>query len=414
MFLQTKRIRLTFQIICIILLAVLFAALINLSQVAAFAESERSVNSVVKEMSVFDNFEKNKRLYNVAIDHVSTNMNPDAKISSVKQLSGFDGSRFALFEMSPIGYAVYHVDSGKFVEYSPYSPSPYYGYSSNLYYGGGMQFYRLDGDTLSHTLKTDLKLSSSAIKELAEEFSPQYKSYSKTKVTDIVSYVDKGGTRPSAHTIKSVSAQKEAPQTRATPRINTTWYFIRLYTENQMGYRPNGACGYIATNILLGYLYYAYDYGLVLPFYVDVPNTCMNGPGLTNHLLTLAGQDPTIDDDKYSYPGTTAVDMYNVLSDYFTSVPNTLYWTCSWSILDANLTSTLDSGYPVVIFGNLKDPQPNSSGNINHAVVAFNWARYGFLNLGKMYFVHYGWSEYSYVLLYDPLIGNNLRLTINE
>ena len=70
-------------------------------------------------------------------------------------------------------------------------------------------------------------------------------------------------------------------------------FFPKLTTARQIGYRDGNVCGYIASNLIIGYNYFAYDYGLIKDLsFVDRTNKTMNGPGLTNKLLELAaGED---------------------------------------------------------------------------------------------------------------------------
>jgi hypothetical protein len=134
----------------------------------------------------------------------------------------------------------------------------------------------------------------------------------------------------------------------------------------------------------------------------------MNGPGLTNRLLELAGEDPS----GTNFSGTYSYDMFVVIGAYLNEVFNTEPWTYSWYFLNTNVKSTLDDGYPVVIFGSLKQPN-GASGNINHAVVAYDYANYGFLNASRKYRVHYGWSGYASVWLESPTIGSNCFMKIS-
>lgn len=200
-----------------------------------------------------------------------------------------------------------------------------------------------------------------------------------------------------------------APQT-TTARISMTSFYPQLTTDTQIGYWEvgnSGVCGYIAANLIIGYNYFAFDYGLISnSSYVNFSNKTMNGPGLTKRLIELDGKDP----DGSSIGGTDALAIFNIMDEYFAEVYNTEPWTYSWYLLGTNVKSTLDAGYPVAIFGNLNNPQGGS--NINHAVVACDYANYGFLNMFRKYRVHFGWSGYASVWLESPVIGSDFYMRI--
>lgn len=132
--------KLTVIVLCFILLLSLSALFCLPIASTAFADTQEISNSAMAQMTAYEDISKNQRLYNVALNHISKNMKAGSSVSSVKQLVDFDGNRYTLFELTPIGYMIYHIDSGKFVEYAEESYSPYLGFSSNLYYGGAMQY----------------------------------------------------------------------------------------------------------------------------------------------------------------------------------------------------------------------------------------------------------------------------------
>ena len=106
--------------------------------------------------------------------------------------------------------------------------------------------------------------------------------------------------------------------------------------------------------------------------------------------------------------GTQANGSVQLIAKWTPNVYNVQY---SWYFLGLNVQSTLDDNYPVALFGNLASPT-NLKDKGNHAVVAYDYAKYGFLNLGVKYRVHYGWEGYPSVWLEDPLLGSNLFMKI--
>lgn len=393
-----------------IALIILLGAIYSIPM-AGVAFAEAKSNRIVNEMEAFENKTMNQRLYTLTSNHIATNMNRNSSIATTKQLVDFAGNRYVLFELSPKGYIIYHIDSGKFVEYSEDSFSPYLGYSSNLCYGGGMQYYYLQEDKFFHTIKHDLSFPQSSVSELCSDSQNMSDNFCVHPSSENLNFINKGTPlRRGVEEIKGVAEKREQLQTRSTsPRISMTDFFPRLITTDEIGYRDNGCCGYIATNLIIGYNYFAYDYGLINnSSYVDFTNKTMNGTGLTDRLLTLAGQDPEAD----YIPGTYSYNMFVVLGSYFDEISNYRPWTLSWYFLSTNVKSTLDDGYPVVLFGSLPDPD-GISGNINHAVVAYDYANYGFLNLGTKYRVHFGWSGCASIWLESPTIGSNCFMKIS-
>lgn len=224
-----------------------------------------------------------------------------------------------------------------------------------------------------------------------------------------LSYINGTRTRYVVDKIQGVVENNQTMSSRTTTaRISMADFFSNLYTASEIGYRNGGVCGYIATNLIIGYNYFAFDYGLITnSSYVNQINKSMNGPGLTNRLLELAGENPA----NSSFDGTYSADMHEVLGEYLDEVYNLETWEYSWYFLGLNVQSTLDDNYPVALFGNLASPT-NLKDKGNHAVVAYDYAKYGFLNLGVKYRVHYGWEGYPSVWLEDPLLGSNLFMKI--
>src|SRR5690625_2103942 len=98
-------------------------------------ESEKS--SIVNSINTYETKLQNKRLYSLAKNHIERDMlgGKQTQIERVKELKDFNDNIYTLFELKPTGYIIYHNESGKFIEYSLESPSPYLGHHEELYYG---------------------------------------------------------------------------------------------------------------------------------------------------------------------------------------------------------------------------------------------------------------------------------------
>ena len=397
----TKRLSIALSIILLLFITfgICFAGNLGTTPVAAAEQA------TVANMTAYSSFAENQRLYAMTEDHIDVNMGSDLTIDSIKSLQDFDGNQYTLFELDPIGYIIYYNDSGKYIEYSESSYSPYLNLTGNLYYGGAMQYYREDGDVLIHTLKSDTTIDKTNIPVLSSYSHEMALALTENPDTHNLSYIGGGETHYAAPVIDGVVSTRAA----VSANISMTSFFPNLRTSTQIGYRSGGVCGYIAGAMMIAYNYFAFDSGLITnSSYINSSAKTLNGPGLTNRLLELNGQDP----DASSFDGTTGTSLMNIVGNYLDTVPNRHGWSYGWRILAIDATATLDQGYPVPLFGSL--PQLTSSGNVNHAVVAYDYEKYGFLNLGTKYRVHYGWSGYSSVWLESPVIGTVMFMTISD
>ena len=374
----------------------------------AFANSysNEEANSVVlNQIAVYDSAAKNAKLLKIVQAHIDTNMegNGNRTIKRVKNLYDFDGNMFTLFELNPIGYIVYHGESGKFIEYAENSPSPYLDVDGKLYYGGPMQYYRTEIDHLIGTLKTDVIITKADIQLLAPESRKMKNSINENRNYNVLSYIDGEITKmPSV----AILEEKQNDNTiMSTPSVAMTTFFPRLQYSWQMGYvgKGGGVCGYIAANLMLGYSYFAYDGGLLNSYYANSDQT-MNSWNLTRRLLELNGIDP----DGTEFPGTTATGMKDVVYAFLLERPNWLGWEVAWSISSVWVKEHINNNHPVALFGNW--PDVSASGNVNHAIVAYGHRKCGFLNLDTEYRVHYGWSGYSDVRITSGITGTTLYL----
>ncbi|MFA6866956.1 MAG: hypothetical protein WCR54_05515 [Clostridia bacterium] len=395
-------------IICFLLASVTILAFGGTSAIA-YAQTKDLDSKFACNMTAYDNYVLNERLLDLTKSHIKQNMGEDFLIEKTKTLYDFDGNKYTLFELSPTGYIIYHIDSGKFVEYSAESVSPYLNVSKNLYYGGAMQYYYGVKDTLQHTIKKDINFSASNISMLALDSRKMVKALNVNILESNIDYINGKCSNINIANIEGEVEKKEKSLSKTTSaRIGMTSFFPNLKTASQIGYRDGGACGYIATNLVIGYNYFAFDYGLISnSSYVNFSNKTMNGSGLTDRLLVLNGENP----NGGNFGGTTSNTMYNVMKDYMDEINNYESWKCSWYLLSPNTKSTLDDGYPVALFGSFDNPQ--ASGSINHAVVAYDYGNYGLFNMYRKYRVHFGWTDYASVWLESPVVGSNFFMKIS-
>lgn len=361
-----------------------------------------SASEQTKMTSINTSSTENQRLLTLTERYIDVNMGENLTIDNTKSLQDFDHNLYTLFELAPIGYIIYHNESGKYVEYSESSYSPYLNYIENLYYGGAMQYYVESGDTLVHTLKPDTLISKVDMDTLARYSEKMSQELTENPDVSNIEYINGSETECVIPGIRG-TVKSSAP---ITAKISMSNFFPNLRTPSQIGYRNGGVCGYIAGAMILAYSYFAFDSGIITnSSYINAATRTLNGPGLTNRLLALNGQNPS----STSFDGTAGADLMRIVINYLNTVPNTLRWTSSWRILAIDAMATLDKGYPVALFGSL--PQLTSNNKVNHAVVAYDYQTYGFLNMGVKYRVHYGWSGYSSVWLDSPVVGTVMFLT---
>lgn len=356
---------------------------------------------LLSEITTYDNAEKNERLIKLTNAHIDKIMDDGLQIERIKTLKDFDSGIYTLFELAPTGYIIYHSNSGQFVEYTSISPSPYKGFDGELYYGGMMQYYYRDGEVLQHTLKSDTIIMYEDRLDYAESCREIDVALCAEAELDNLSYIEgESSLATVSFTGKTVVAGTNATR---TPSITMSDFFGKLKTSSDIGYRGGGVCGYIATNLMIGYNYFAYDRGLINDTsFVNETNKTMNGAGLTNYLLEIAGEDPK----ESSFSGTAANDAYGYMKEYFKKVYNRCSWSYGWRLFKINAYDSIEAGHPVTLYGNFKNAQDESK-KINHAVVAYGYE-------DGHYIVHYGWPNYPRVSTAGGLIGTTFYMNISD
>lgn len=368
---------------------------------AQAAEKIEKQEKMLVGMKAYETVDKNQRLVQLTNTHIARKMDADLSIDKIKALTDFDGNSYTVFELAPTGYIIYHSNSGKYVEYASDSPSPYLGHDGELYYGGLVQYYYRDGDVLRHTLEKDM--------EIPVEEAPGYAECSREIADNLVeetetehlAYID-GEMSLSTITRSAVSTMSIVQYTH-NARITMEEFFSNLRTHNDMGYEDGNACGYISSNMIIGYNYFAYDYGLIKNvMYVNRGTMTMNGKGLTLHLIELDG---AVKKDN-SYPGTTAKDAKNYVGKYLDEVHNQRSWYYQWKLFKIDAQNILKKGHPVALYGKFLYPN-DSSKKHNHAVTAYDF-------IDGHYIVHYGWSGYTRVSTDGGIIGENFGMYIKD
>lgn len=383
-----------------------------------FDENSSKTIQLSNDLTAIENKKQRVNLLNLIQYHIDYAMEDagQRKIERIKELKDFTGSVYTLFELDPIGYIIYHNDSGIVFEYASKSESPYLGYNDNLYYGGMMNYFYKENDIYYNTLIKYETVLEEESKYLIDNSSIIYnrnlESMNQTNLDFISGKTD---------VVSSWKSEEEIVllATNDQPNISMEAFFKPLTTQYSMGYTTvgkSGVCGYIAANLVLAYNTLAYDDALVSDTYLDKTNRKLKGSALTRELIRQHGKDPDAD----SIAGTTADSMGDCVRNYLKNVSSgTKSWkvTTWWGTI--NSQGAIKKNQPPILFGNIKYPESSSStyeimdnatsgdgahGSGNHAVVAYGYT-------SSKYRVHYGWSGYSDVILSYNAIGGTMILS---
>lgn len=345
-----------------------------------------NVNAKIDDDIAFNSAITNKRMIDVINNHIALQMQPyidyRLSISQIKTLNDFDDNIYTLVELSPTGYIIYHNESGKFIEYGAKSPSPYSGLKQNLYYSGQKAYYKLEDGTFKGIIETQQTAPVSQKAELALHSQDMVSKLNKEKNYEILNY------------LSGTSNSLPAP-TRAYEVYVPNYYFFVLLSS--CGYVDGGYCGFIGAAMILGYNYYQYD-NLLIDYPTHIEYTFSNWrvkTALTNTLINIGG----------GQIGTTAVEIAQTVNTFIAQrpYPPACNWHVFWQLSSTTVQAHINNGYAVEMFGSY--PKVNGTGNAMHAIVCYGYKRFGFLNLGLAFRVHYGYSDYTDIWLESVLTG---------
>lgn len=322
------------------------------------------------------------RLQNVFEEKVST-FGDNIEIDRMIQVTDFAGNLYTVIECMPIGYAIFHNQSGLFVEYSPSSPSPYHDLEGTLYYGGPTEYYLSDNGVIYHTIVDEHYSLEESLDSLYESSVTLNSAYCAKQDSDVLSYVQGN----SSFSKRSQLFARVNTQTADT-YVDDSNIISNLKTAKECGYYvpsgSNGVCGYIAAGILLLYYDYHYDDAFIDDAeYLNTSGTKFKGAEFTKLLRSLGATDDTtaysISSPIQRYLNTRGIDI--TVTDHL--IPTT-YVICN----------RIDANQPVIMFGSWLDVSASNTSYVNHAVLA-----YGYESSRETMIVHYGWADYSEVHL---------------
>lgn len=309
-----------------------------------------------------------------------------------KTLYDLAGNKFDLIETGNNGYYIFDNTSGKYLEESIESPSPYLGLDDNLYYFGPMNYYQKTGDIFDHTiLPTDYNFASELSADFQSGFSNKLDNVRAEKNTELLSLINQRNT--SMEDIQTYFDNTRA----ATNKYIPSYSYIKnaVYPEN-----ATGTCGYTAACIVFNYWHKLKGNVINNTFLDSNGNLKTSGTTLQDKLIEYGGGTSS------SWGKTIRDAMIDYCNAYGVGATSTYYVT------NFDIFAEVGRGRPVIVFGYFpNDPSPLSArGNVMHAVTAYGTHTEGIIS--KL-IVHYGWKGYEQVLLDSGLVGSSTQFVLN-
>lgn len=335
-------------------------------------------------------------IVNLEVASMSSAFNTDIEASVTKELRDFAGNLYTLIECVPTGYAIYHNDSGNFVELSATSPSPYATENENLYYAGPTQYYTLKDDIYTNTVNGE-QYSKAVISEYSSDCDELAQSHMTEADTAVLSYIEEGSFS---------NAQVPMLAAETAPTYITNAYCIsNCETASEMSYFPKSACGYIAAALLMlwyrstintTYLTSNNSSGvsyltLKNNYYVfcGSPSNFTNGQTFSYNLWRWHSPYGQADYTNGEY-STGAGDIAVTLESYVKGKGLNYGYDTDVLPTTSSIIKKLDSrDRPYLLWGKLGTAD-GATGKINHAVIV-----YGHFN--GLLLCNFGWAGYSCV-----------------
>lgn len=372
----------------ILLFVLAISILLTATAIPAFAisgiiESE-NVGFEIRLLSIF-----NAKLSEMEAIETDTNF----RVSNIKSAVDFAGNEYYIAECSPTGYMIFNVNTGVFAEYSPSAPSPYLGYFEDLYYCGPTFYYveGTDGD-LEHLIVSDEIIVGSEKANYVESCQQYYNTLVADTNQLVVNYLDgQYGNQSFAQVATAaMSAQEEVQSTTYGYLKNYEFFFNMEHCGYYCPPNSGGICGYIGLGMLIAYKekYNSSANYMNDSYWSDVAHNNLKGgtASLAWHLRSNHGSEDS------TYSTTIKETSESYFSGRGVTVKHVSKW---WGFFNNNtIMNSIDADNPVLLFGNLFNPQ-NADDNINHAVVVYKYTDHSGLFGETNFTTHYGWDGYE-------------------
>ena len=373
----------------IISVALVLVTIISMSSVSVFAIENDNISTEdigfeLRLLSIF-----NAKLSEMEAIEADANL----RVSNIKEAVDFASNEYYIAECAPTGYMIFNADTGVFVEYSPTAPSPYLGYSEDLYYCGPTFYYveGADGD-LEHLIESDEIIVGSEKANYVESCQQYYNTLVADTNQLVVNYLDGQYGNQSFVQVATAAMSTQAEIQETTYGYLDNYEFF--FNMEQCGYysppSSDGICGYIGLGMLIAYKekYNSSANYMDDTYWSDVTHNNLKGgtDSLAWHLRRNHGSDDA----------TYSTTIKEVSESYFSGRGVTVNHVSKWwgFFNNGTIMDSIDADNPVLLFGSLFNPQ-NSNDNINHAVVVYKYTDHSGLFGETKFTTHYGWDGYE-------------------
>lgn len=335
----------------------------------------------------------------------------DYVAKEISKVSDFAGNDYAFVSFSPMGYVIYNLSSGDFVEVSPFGQNPFLKTVnvSDRYYSPLVGFFRKENDAFVNVAdKTSIKGDDIArYKETSEAtYNGNIENHANSRHRQYVRggavCYSSGSTPHYPVSQGTLTADHEVPYSWFFKLNNSKFAAENVYKGSET---PHWECGYVAGALLLSYQEFFKSTGYFNAYEVS---QYINAANVTSYTNGIPDDIPEIKDDFLEYFwnlhqgwGSTASTIKDAVHAFMhASGKNRVYEDYCYTWIGATVTDPIKDGVPDILFGNLPAPNDTTYGDgstmANHVVVV-----YGYYNDGKL-LVHYGWDGYSQVILTTP------------
>lgn len=333
-------------------------------------------------------------------------------VSALKELRDYADNVYYVCELEPTGYIIADASYGTILEYSPSAPSPYLGMNTDLIYLGPTYCYAKQNEHEMQDLFSGelVAADDEAFVRAAQETSQQLHAAQAACAAELSSQTRALDVTPPEGLVGMQVSPKTGAGTVTSNYIIGGTVLKTLTTKEQMGYMDGGVCGYIATGLLL--------YWVDMIQGVDVIN---NFAFIRKDRLGFRGSDLTRELRSYgSTNGTAAEDFFfldaggidDVIDAYGEAHSLSFDYNIDWAVfsgLGDVMKWLKNKQLPVILFGNLYNPQNPKDDDNKHAVLAYGWTEKN--GKSQEVIAHYGWPSYAEVIVQEDstTFGSSLK-----
>lgn len=398
------------RLIALLLVIAMFPALLTVPAAA--------MESKVKEETVCASPTEALR---ECIQNIANMAEEPRTVAAVKELRDYADNVYYVCELEPTGYIIADASYGTILEYSPSAPSPYLGMNTDLIYLGPTYCYAKQNEHEMQDLFSGelVAADDEAFVRAAQETSQQLHAAQAACAAELSAQ-----TRALVVTLpEGLVGMQVSP--KAGAGTVTSNYILggsilkTLTTGEQIGYyeapgdKPNereGVCGYIATGLLLYWVDELWSVDVINNFaFLRSNKQGFWGSGLTRELRSYGSTNDTAAED-FFFLDAGGID--DVIDAYGEAHSLSFDYNIDWAVLSGlgDVMKWLkNKQLPVILFGNLYNPQNPKDDDNRHAVLAYGWTEKD----GESHEIiaHYGWENYSEVIVQkaSTTFGSSLK-----